>query len=50
MTAAERDRIVLAGRERGAELASSVAGKANTLRALGWPTAVNQVRERKRAS
>jgi hypothetical protein len=50
MTAAERDRIVLAGRERGAELAASVAGKPNTLRALGWPAAVNQVRERKHAS
>jgi hypothetical protein len=50
MTAAERERIEALGRERGAELAASVAGKANTLRALGWPAAVNQVRERKRAS
>lgn len=38
------------GRARGAELAHTVAAKANTLRALGWPDAVRQVREKAKAS
>jgi hypothetical protein len=49
MTTAERDRIQALGRARGAELAHAVAGKATVLRALGWPAAVQQARE-KRAS
>lgn len=52
MTAEEVARIHELGRLRGEELRATglLERKQGALRALGWPDAVRQVREQKRAS
>lgn len=49
MSPREHERIAALGRERGAELAHTVAGKSATLRTLGWPDALTARQNRKAA-
>ena len=52
MTTAERERITDLGRRKGEELLATglLERKAGVLRTLGWPEAVRQARNHKRAS
>lgn len=52
MNSSDLERVRELGRRRGEELQATglLERKQGALRALGWPDAVRQVRERKRAS
>jgi hypothetical protein len=49
MTSEQAARIAALGRERGAELSHTVAGKTAALRTLGWPEALREAQKARAA-